>query len=91
MTMSKWLIFAAGGVLVAGAIVAGPRAFRAARPALKAGLKRGMETYARVRGAAHELAEDVQDLIEEVRADFAPVQEPTAKKPQEEPDDRAAA
>lgn len=80
-----------GGVVVVGvgvgAIVLAanaPRLLRAARPVLRQGLKRGLEAYAAVRGAAAELAEDVEDLVAEVQAELkeghAPRQEAEAKE-----------
>lgn len=61
-----------------------PRLLRAARPVLRKGLKRGLEAYAAVRGAAAEFAEDVEDLVAEVQAELkqgdAPREEADAKE-----------
>lgn len=55
------------GVAVAGVIVAGPPLMRASKPALRAGLKRGLELYAAARTRLEEAAEDLSDLVAEVR------------------------
>ena len=60
------------GVAAVGAVIAGPRLLRAARPLAREGLRRGLGLYAQVRGAAAELAEDVEDLVAEVRAEISP-------------------
>ena len=60
------------GVVAVGAVIAGPRLLRAGRPFAREGLKRGMALYAQVRGAAAEFAEDVEDLVAEVRAEIRP-------------------
>ena len=74
-----------GGVVVLGlgvgalALAANaPKLLRAARPVLRKGLKQGIEAYAAVRGAAAELAEDVEDLIAEVQAELKQGPESTA-------------
>lgn len=59
------------GVLTVAAIVAAPRLLRAARPGAREALRRGLDLYQRVRGAAAELAEDVEDLVAEAQADLA--------------------
>lgn len=58
------------GVIAAGAVIAAPRILRAARPLVRDGLKRGMEVYERVRGAAAEFSEDVEDLVAEVKSEI---------------------
>jgi hypothetical protein len=75
-----------GGVLIIGLgvtamVVAAnaPRLLRATRPALRQGLKRGIEAYAAVRGAAAELAEDIEDLVAEVQAELKPTTAPGAR------------
>lgn len=77
-----------GGVLVVGAVVVGPRLFRAARPHLREGLKVGLAGYDHVLAAAAEVIEDFEDLVAEVRADMharrAPPHEP---EEQAEPDE----
>jgi hypothetical protein len=72
-----------GGVVVLGlgvgaiALAANaPKLLRAARPVLRKGLKQGLEAYAAVRGAAAELAEDVEDLVAEVQAELKQGREP---------------
>lgn len=64
------------GVVAVGAVIAAPRVLRVARPLVRDGLKRGMEFYERVRGAAAEFSEDVDDLVAEVKAEVTrpPVQ-----------------
>ncbi len=57
------------GVIAVGAVIAAPRILRVARPLVRDGLKRGMEFYERVRGAAAEFSEDVEDLVAEVKAE----------------------
>lgn len=66
-----------GGVVVLGlgvgaiALAANePKLLRAARPMLRKGLKQGLEACAAVRGAAAELAEDVEDLVAEVQSEL---------------------
>lgn len=56
-----------------------PKLLRAARPVLRKGLKQGLEAYAAVRGAAAELAEDVEDLVAEVQAELKQGHEPAAE------------
>jgi hypothetical protein len=64
------------GVGVAVLVANGPRILRAARPIVRQGLKRGLEVYALVRGAAAELADDVEDLIAEVQAELKQARAP---------------
>ncbi len=59
------------GVLTVGAVLAAPALLRTARPIIRAGLRRGIEYYARARAAASEFAEDIDDLIAEVRSEIA--------------------
>lgn len=59
-----------GAVAVVGAVVFAPRALRIARPAVREALKRSMEMYERARSAGAEFAEDVEDLVAEVRAEL---------------------
>lgn len=69
------------GTLAVGAVVAAPHILRAARPVARQGLKHGMELYARVRAAAAEFADDVEDLVAEVQAERTSRQsEPEAVK-----------
>lgn len=63
------------GVAAVGAVIAGPRLLRAARPLAREGLKRGMALYGQVRGAAAEFAEDIEDLVAEVQAEVRPAAE----------------
>lgn len=72
-----------GGVLLLGVGVGvivlaanAPRLMRAARPVLRESLKLGLQTYAVVRSAAVELAEDIEDLTAEVRAEVKQAREP---------------
>jgi Protein of unknown function (DUF5132) len=64
------VLIAAAGVAAVTAVLAAPSLMRAARPFARQVLKRGMEGYARVRGAAAELVEDVEDLVAEVQAEL---------------------
>ncbi|MGD9965177.1 MAG: DUF5132 domain-containing protein [Hyphomonadaceae bacterium] len=64
------LVVGAGALAVA-AVLAAPGALRAARPLVREGLKRGLDVYDRVRGAAAEFTDDVEDLVAEVRSDFS--------------------
>lgn len=59
------------GVAAVAAVAYGPRILRAARPVLREGLKRGMEIYVQARGAVAEAAEDMEDLVAEVRAEVS--------------------
>lgn len=58
------------GALAVTAVVAGGPLLRAARPALRQGLKQGLQAYARLRAGAAELVEDVEDLFAEVRSEL---------------------
>lgn len=64
------LVIGAAGALVGAAVMA-PRLLRAARPALRQGLKRGLSAYAAVRAAAAEFTEDVEDLVAEVQQELS--------------------
>lgn len=59
------------GVLAVTAIVAAPTILRTARPWVREGLKRGMSFYEEARAAAAEFAEDVEDLVAEVKSDLS--------------------
>jgi hypothetical protein len=59
-----------GGALVIAAVLSAPKIMRTARPLLREGLKRGLGLYEQARTAAAELAEDVDDLVAEVRLDL---------------------
>ncbi len=77
--MSRLLTLAVlvgAGALAVGAVVAAPGLLRAARPTVREGLKRGMEAYGRVRAAASEFIEDVEDLVAEVQAELTPAHAP---------------
>lgn len=64
------MVLVGAGVIAVSAVIAAPRLLRVARPLLRDGLKRGMEMYERVRGAAAEFSEDVEDLVAEVKAEI---------------------
>ncbi len=66
------------GVLTVGAVVAAPALLRTTRPIIREGLRRGIGYYARARAAASEFAEDIDDLIAEVRSELAAEQSPEA-------------
>ena len=57
------------GALAVGAVVAAPRVLRASRPHVREALRRGFDLYDKARSAAAEFAEDVEDLVAEVRAE----------------------
>lgn len=57
------------GVLAVGAIVAAPRILRASRPHVREALRRSFALYDKARSAAAEFADDVEDLVAEVRAE----------------------
>lgn len=59
------------GVLAVTAVVAAPTILRTARPWIREGLKRGMTFYEGARAAAAEFAEDVEDLVAEVKSDLS--------------------
>ena len=58
------------GVAAVAAIAAAPTILRRARPFVREGLKRGMSLYDQVRRSAAEFAEDVDDLVAEVKNDL---------------------
>lgn len=58
---------ALAATLGAGAVLAGPVAWRTARPIVKAALITGLRAAASARTAVARAAEDVEDLIAEVR------------------------
>jgi hypothetical protein len=58
-----------GGALALGAIMAAPRVLRASRPHVREALRRSLEIYDKARAAAAEFADDVEDLVAEVRAE----------------------
>ncbi|WP_395647888.1 DUF5132 domain-containing protein [Terricaulis sp.] len=60
----------AGAAAAVAAVVAAPKVLRAARPLARATLKYGMDLYERTRTASAEFADDVEDLVAEVRADL---------------------
>jgi hypothetical protein len=57
------------GALTIATIVAAPTILRASRPIAREALRRGLDLYGRVRAAAAEFADDVEDLVAEVRAE----------------------
>lgn len=59
------------GVVTVAVVVAAPQIMRSARPLLREGLKRGFGLYEQARAAAAELADDVEDLVAEVRSELA--------------------
>jgi hypothetical protein len=59
--------------LAVAAIVAAPRILRVTRPLVREGLRRGLGLYEQTRAAVAEFADDVEDLVAEVRADQASV------------------
>lgn len=65
------LVVGAGALTIA-AIAAAPKILRAARPLARETIRRGLGLYENVRAAAAEFADDVEDLVAEVRAEPAP-------------------
>ena len=58
-----------GGVAMAvGAVIAAPKILRASRPQVREALRRSLALYDKARAAAAEFAEDMEDLVAEVRA-----------------------
>jgi hypothetical protein len=57
--------------LVAVALVSSPSLRRAVRPAVREAIRRGIGLYDKARHAVSEFAEDLEDLVAEVRADMA--------------------
>jgi len=70
-----------GGALAVGAIIAAPKLLRASRPAVREALRRSLALYDKARTAAAEFADDVEDLVAEVRAD-APERAATGEAPE---------
>lgn len=62
-------LFIGAGALAVGAIIAAPRILRASRPHVREAVRRGIDLYDKARSAAAEFAEDVEDLVAEVRAE----------------------
>ena len=76
-----------GATLAVGAVIAAPKILRASRPHVREALRRSLKLYDKARGAAAEFADDVEDLVAEVRAE-APGRQPTGEAP-EKPAKRA--
>jgi hypothetical protein len=57
-----------GGALAVAAVVAAPKILRASRPVVREALRRSIALYDKARAAAAEFADDVEDLVAEVRA-----------------------
>ena len=72
------------GAAVIGAVVVAPSMLRAMRPVVRESLRRGLGLYERARAAAAEFADDVEDLVAEVRADVSSGQPDT---PEAKPND----
>jgi Protein of unknown function (DUF5132) len=70
-----------GAALAAAAIVAAPKLLRASRPLVREALRRGLGFYEQVRAAAAEFADDVEDLVAEVRDDASSADEPAGEAP----------
>jgi hypothetical protein len=70
-----------GGALGLGAIIAAPKILRASRPAVREVVRRSFKLYDRARAAAAEFADDVEDLVAEVRAE-APERAATEEAPE---------
>jgi len=83
------LVIGAGALIVAGVVVA-PKALRSARPTLRGVMKTTLRTYAKVRSAAAELAEDVEDLFAEVKAELADAKPKEAEPPGESAEAKSA-
>lgn len=74
------LVMGAGALAIA-AVLAAPGLLKAARPAAREALRRSLGLYERARHAAAEFAEDVEDLVAEVRADIGQKEAPEAQAP----------
>lgn len=71
------------GALAIAAVVAAPHVLRTARPLVREGLKRGIKFYEGARASVAEFAEDIEDLVAEVKTDLTA--EPSAAVVNEEP------
>lgn len=60
-----------GAALAVATVVAAPKLLRAARPLAREALKRGIDIYETMRRASAEFADDVEDLVAEVREDLS--------------------
>lgn len=63
------LLIGAGAAAIA-ALTAAPHILKTARPLLREGLKRGVKFYEGARASASAFADDVEDLLAEVKADL---------------------
>jgi hypothetical protein len=70
-----------GGALALGAVIAAPKVLRASRPYVREALRRSLQLYDKARAAAAEFADDVEDLVAEVRAE-APERGATEEAPE---------
>lgn len=78
------VVFLLGAVgLAVTAVAAAPYVLKTARPLVREGLKRGMKLYENARASAVEFAEDVEDLVAEVKTDLTakPNLAPTSEDP----------
>jgi hypothetical protein len=75
------VVLVGAGALAVGLVVAAPTILRAGRPAIRQGLKRGMELYSRARTAASEFVEDVEDLVAEVQSELTHERGPAPSTP----------
>lgn len=74
------LLVGAGAAAIA-ALAATPHILKTARPLLREGLKRSVKFYEGARVSAAEFAEDVEDLLAEVKADLtAKTETPTVSE-----------
>lgn len=64
------LVIGAGALAVA-TVIAAPQILRASRPVVREVVRRGLALYDRARTAAAEFADDVEDIVAEVRSDTA--------------------
>lgn len=64
------VLLVGAGALAIAAVAAAPHLLRTARPLVREGLKRGLKFYEGARASAAELAEDIEDLVAEVKADL---------------------
>jgi hypothetical protein len=78
--------------VVIGAAAFAPRLLRAARPALRRGLKQGMQAYTALRAATAEFVEDVEDLVAEVQGELSEAMPRAATTPEaQRPQSQSAA
>ena len=64
------VVLLGAGALAIAAVAAAPHVLKTARPFVREGLKRGLKLYDGARASIVEFAEDIEDLVAEVKADL---------------------